>query len=108
MVQITNYGFIIYTQVRMTKLLVMLSVAVRRIVWYMYILTSSCYNEAVICTLTILRWWNSAGRNLDFETVGWMIVEEDVTTKKVNTAWRGRAEFITTVMEPSLFFFWNI
>ena len=27
----TNYGFIIYTQVRMTKLLVMLSVAVRRI-----------------------------------------------------------------------------
>ena len=26
----TNYGFIIYTQVRMTKLLVMLSVAVRR------------------------------------------------------------------------------
>ena len=37
-----------------------------------------------------------------------MIVEEDVTTKKVNTAWRGRTEFITTVMEPSLFFFWNI
>ena len=27
----TNYGFIIYAQVRMTKLLVMLSVAVRRI-----------------------------------------------------------------------------
>ena len=32
----TNYGFIIYTQVGMTKLLVMLSVAVRRM--YMYVL----------------------------------------------------------------------
>ena len=40
----TNYGFIIYTQVRMTTLY-----------WYVdyectVILTSSCYDEAVICT----------------------------------------------------------
>ena len=32
----TNYGFIIYTQVRMTKLLVMLSVAVKYMYGYMY------------------------------------------------------------------------
>ena len=50
----TNYGFIMYTQVRMTKLLVMLSVAVR---CYEYVLVLVCSLE--LCCLSL---WCHGGK----------------------------------------------